>query len=79
MTAKEMFEKLGYKIDMIFGHILSYSKILDNNVEKSITFNDTGTYKFFTIIVEDRKNPTINLEELQAINKQVEELEWNNE
>jgi hypothetical protein len=76
MTAKEMFEKLGYDIYMINGHFLSYTKKL-NNKEKTITFLDSGVSKYFVILEDDRINPTITLEELQAINKQVEELEWN--
>ena len=75
-TAKEMFEKLEYKIDMINGHILSYSRII-MGIEKSITFLDSGNIKYFVIIEGDRINPTITLEELQAINKQIEELGWN--
>ena len=78
MSAKEMFEKLGYKIDMIQEYCIGYirQKTTDK-VEKTITFLDPGTSKYFVIIEGDRVNPTISLEELQAINKQVEELGWN--
>ncbi len=77
MKAKEMFEKLGYEIDFITDHSFGYIKKKTNGEEKTITFNDCGTAKFFVIIESDRDNPSINLEELQAINKQVEELGWN--
>ena len=69
MTAKEMFEKLGYypsydydnpKYDFAF--YLKYS-------QKMIVFN----IKDKTIAVYDG---TITIEDLQAINKQVEELGW---
>ena len=75
MSAKEMFEELGYEIDEITKKSFGYGKIL-NNRKKYITFNDTGNFKYFTIIETDRNNPTIDLQELQAINKQVEELGW---
>lgn len=78
MRAKEMFKKLGYENDEISEHCFGYGKKL-NNRKKYITFNDSGNFKWFTIIETDRNNPTIDLEELQAINKQVEELGWNNE
>ena len=70
MTAKEMFEKLGYyssydynkpKVDFAF--YLKYST-------KMIVFN----IKDKTIEIIDG---AINLQELQAINKQIEELGWN--
>lgn len=77
MTAKEMFEKLGYEIDILTNYALGYiRKKATENVEKTITFLNTGTFQYFTIIESDRNNPTISLEELQAINKQVEELGW---
>lgn len=75
MTAKEMFEKLGYKNDKNFKNALGYIKEV-NNVKKYITFIDCGTSKFFTIIEGDRINPTIDGKELQAINQQCKELRW---
>ena len=77
MTAKEMFEKLGYKQDKQKTHIVYY-KFLKLNRELQIEFN----FKFKS--VEKRKVPGINSEpinfkELKAINKQIEELGWNNE
>lgn len=75
MSAKEMFEKLGYENDEVNEHCFGYGKLL-NNRKKYITFNDSGNCKWFTIIETDRNNPTIDLEELQAITKQCEELGW---
>jgi hypothetical protein len=75
MSAKEMFEKLGYENDEVNEHSLGYGKLL-NNRKKYITFNDSGNCKWFTIIETDRNNPTIDLEELKAINQQCRELGW---
>ena len=52
MTAKEMFEKLGYENDEVNEHCLGYGKLL-NNRKKYITFN-SGNCKWFTIIETDR-------------------------
>ena len=75
MEAREMFEKLEYINDKVSNNCLGYVKITENR-RKYITFNDCGTCKFFTIIETDKNNPAIDLEELKAINKQVEELGW---
>ena len=76
MTAKEMFEKLGYK----------YYESRDNKsfgyLKKSVFESDCITFKItekqvlkYKIIATTNKPATgITLEELQAINKQVEEL-----
>jgi hypothetical protein len=81
MKAKEMFEKLGYK----------EKKLIDESLvawyEKNV-FKDKQCIYFYPekeirITLEDNNNrvypPIFNLKELQAINKQVEELGWNNE
>ena len=86
MTAKEMFEKLGYECDVGCDGIL-YSQYIDipngdvancqidfdkvnKTVEKKVVQAGFGTKRYRTII---------NIEELKAINKQIEELGWNNE
>ena len=78
MSAKEMFEELGY--------------IESENNNKGITYNynftDYSTYSFIHFNKKDEKiemesnvinGYDITLQELKAINKQVEELGWNNE
>ena len=90
-SAKEMFEELGYACDEGCDGFL-YSKwveeIVDNggiimptdfniqiNIEKKpFSVMKTKTKEFFN----DSKPIEITLEELQAINKQVEELGWLN-
>ena len=88
MSAKEMFEKLGYKLNhnMVYGtYYFDYIK------EKDKIKLDGRTYYFRSRIHFDHELRTvkkdctpcewygidmITLEELQAINKQVEELGW---
>ena len=67
MSAKEMFEKLGYEQDF---HI-AYIKYFNKEEDRYIWFyQDTETIEI---------QFDIDIEHLQAINKQVEELGWNNE
>ena len=73
-TAKEMFEELGYEI---FGSNAKY--ICYRNI-KNAWFIEFDLDK--KCILTNKPNTIfnlINLGELQAINKQVEELGWNNE
>jgi hypothetical protein len=68
MTANEMFEKLGYKL------------INDKNIVYKGT-HFTGRIIHIAFF-SDKKiliTQSIGIEELQAINKQVEELGWNKE
>ena len=68
MSAKEMFEKLGYR----------YMKTLSN--KEHIVYRHTKSKGeiIFNLIFKGIENDyAITLEELQAINKQVEELGWN--
>ena len=67
MKAKEMFEKLGYKLQM------DYPYLQYHNLE-------TDTYIWFygeTKTIEIQFDITMDL--LKAINKQIEELGWDNE
>ena len=74
MSAKEMFEKLGYKerkdLKPYIGLIKSYFKNYDEiiNFYEGKEFMKTGEY--------DGSYSNISLKELQAINKQIEELGW---
>lgn len=68
MTANEMFEKLGYKL------------INDKNiVYKGTHFTGRIIHIAFFSDKQILITQSIGIEELQAINKQVEELGWNNE
>lgn len=84
MTAKEMFKDLGYECDVSCDGIL-YAKYIDSDkcgVEQhSISFGreDKTIEKYVGDAGFSHKyyRAYITLKELQAINKQVEELGWN--
>lgn len=72
MSAKEMFEELGYKLDKEprFGSTISYTQ-----------YYSDGCYRIYDLVFYDKtievQEEHINLKLLKAINKQVEELGWN--
>ena len=67
-SAKELFEELGYVIN-VWKSSIEYFNYDEN---KNIWFNfDTKTVEIGVV--------DITIKELNAINKQVEELGWNNE
>ncbi len=82
MSAKEMFEKLGYEKEENSRRIYWYSKhfISETNV---ISFRKTTKVLNNYIEYDSPFAPNapllLSIEELQAINKQVEELGWLNE
>jgi hypothetical protein len=71
-TAQEMFEELGYKYKyMPNSHYISY--YLDTDDEMHFTGNSIKFMKKYKKVVLDGY---FNMYDLQAINKQVEELGW---
>ena len=82
MSAKEMFEKIGYEYHCYDSEEVTYRKedrqwrengrilicfdLLNKEIELGFKGKTSGNLPIF-----------ISLEELQAINKQVEELGWN--
>ena len=78
MSAKEMFEKLGYETLFL---PYDYHKEYKNGREIFISF-DTKKKTVakgkcgFVVEPMDLKDITITMSELKAINKQVEELGW---
>lgn len=76
MSAKEMFKELGYKQEKIEEQLIYTKTDVLKDVEYDIIFYlDVKTFEASTnsyLYVND-----INLKELQAINKQIEELGWN--
>ena len=71
MTAKEMFEELGYE----------YSKLLSDDeriyYEHKNNNNQPSNFISFDLDYKSISNDyDITLQELQAINKQIEELGW---
>lgn len=77
-NAKEMFEELGYELDQNEWNIKYIKEIEGNPFWTSpliINFQLLGDNKFYKYDGETLSVP-INMKELQAINKQVEELNW---
>lgn len=73
MTAKEMFEKLGYK------KICDDVNYIIYNCEEVFEIRFYKPQRNFSVYYEEEIYNTIDIEELQAINKQVSELGWNKE
>lgn len=78
MSAKEMFEKLGYACDLSC-NCARYSKYIgDNLYQIDINFRyKTIEKRQYTTIFSDSEVSEITFEELQAINKQIEESRQN--
>ena len=76
MKAKEMFEKLGYELKQGIDFLLYVLESEENpDIQYYIEFNTDVKI----IIIDTNHKDFINditLKELQAINKQVEELGW---
>ena len=73
-TAKEMFEKLGYEQRVNGFPLMQYYGEFRNGW-MAIHFDSLNKEIFF----ECSCMASVELDELQAINKQVEELGWDNE
>lgn len=80
MKAKEMFEKLGYEIDEQSNKEILYKMKWEISTTYYVSFD--LEHKWFECFItsdspfEPSKSFAIDLELLQAINKQCEELEW---
>ena len=78
MTAKEMFEKLGYEYSECWFceelEEIYYQKngIYTPQIKFSLNRKTISVYRF------ENKASSFDMKLLQAINKQVEELGWNN-
>lgn len=76
MSAKEMFEKLGYEFKKEKGIGIVYYKFVSNEDKENLCGYDwENKVTFFEKQVYSDKY--INMDLLQAINKQIEELGWN--
>ena len=77
MSAKEMFEELGYKKIKLAdeGLVALYEKIIFGD-RQSIYFYPEKTVRIIFHSGERIYPPIIDMKELQAINKQIEELGW---
>lgn len=83
MTAKEMFEKLGYKFIRECEYYLFYEKALKEDAEYENDYLHISFEKqdkaFIKTYGDDNSPEIITMQELKAINKQIEELGWDNE
>ena len=70
MSAKEMFEELGFKIYKGYTFTTKYDLI-------AYTDGDTYIYFYTDKKIEFRNDISVDYKIFQAINKQVEELGWN--
>lgn len=81
MTAKEMFKKLGYKEKFDNLRYLVYEKVYKERIVAihfDKKYKKVSKFKIgLSIYYQERRDVEISLKELQAINKQVEELGWN--
>lgn len=74
-TADEMFEKLGYKK---FNKKHDFENIKYYKNEDNILYFDETNKSFYKSgLYDDLMYDDITMQELQAINKKVEELGWN--
>lgn len=71
MSAKKMFEELGFEQDLNNKFYIGYCKQNKNKGARMFTFMKED--KYFTFVDKDN-HVCITFDELQAINKQVEEL-----
>lgn len=86
MSAKEMFEKLGYREIKKYWAGIHYSKthrVIGGNEETVEISFDVGCKHIFVLTKLENNNrssvtiSSLSIKELEAINKQVEELGWN--
>lgn len=81
MSAKEMFEELGYELIRDCEFYLFYKKALKENAEYENDYLHISFEKQYKEVIktygDDNSPEAITMRELQAINKQVEELGWN--
>lgn len=81
-SAKEMFEELGYKVLEEDKYWLVYGKDKVDMIDLEFTYSKRVIGKKYIRFGKPYKSIKIenidilNIEELQAINKQVEELGW---
>lgn len=74
MSAKEMFEKLGYE-QFNYSNGIRYT---DGNTEQNIEFVNDGFINIYnTCYNRERDIEVLTVEEIQAIYQQIQELGWN--
>lgn len=79
MNAKEMFEKLGYKVSVDYNDIVIYKYEYPLGGSKELIFHKKDDGMFIDYSFKGNATTFLKYKELQAINKQLEELGWNSE
>ncbi len=72
MSAKEMFEKYGFTLCDESDEILIYCTDYDSEMQE-----DDHYIRFDKLCKSIYSNKEFNIHELKMINKQIEELHWN--
>lgn len=76
-SAKEMFEELGYSCKEDDDYIEYIQKIEDCTFEIAFDYNtECIEFYYYRDAYDNKYDVSLTMEELQAINKQVEELGW---
>ena len=82
MTAKEIFEELGYKQELEYynGKVTRIKYVVVGNYHTQFMFdmNNKMFYSYFERDDKEEMPAWVEMKHLKAINKQVEELRWNN-
>ena len=73
ITAKEMFEKLGYE-KHIYSNGIRYT---NGNTEQNIEFENDGFINIYSSCYNRKQNiEVLTVEEIQAIYQQIKDLGW---
>lgn len=79
-SAREMFEELGYKQDLDYdeNHYLNFTTggVICNEIEFDLHTKEVSVWRWDGSLVTIFAHP-LSMQELQAINKMIEELGWN--
>ena len=85
MSAKEMFEELGYSKIIFPNGTIQYEKVKKEKTSRFRFYLEDKVYSvYYTELSENgveilQMTRLINMKLYKAINKQIEELGWNNE
>lgn len=77
MTAKEMFEKLGYSLKVDNNNLIEYSKEDCGHISFCFDIETKRFYSMYSFPSSIQSTPhSITLDEFEAVQKQMEELGW---
>nr|UVN03814.1 MAG: hypothetical protein [Bacteriophage sp.] len=77
MTAREMFEKLGYSLKVDNNYLIEYSKEDCGHIAFCFDIETKRFYSWYSFSSSIQSTPhSITLDEFEAVQKQMEELGW---